>query len=353
MKRVLRRVLLALVVLSVVGVGGFVVAGVIQTAWLRAAGARWHALGAPVDSSLRAMWSAAADDLWFVGDHGVVVRRTKSGWSQVPSGVRADLAAVWGSGPNDVWVAGGGCVLPERGQPPCEPSVILHWDGRALSRVETPFALRFNSVAGAAADDVWFGGWLTPHRVLLHWDGSAFAARAVPGDDLGSHTTLVPAGGEWFWFVSESCVREWRGAAWAALGRAFQNRRCGGPDDAPAPVAGNAHTYNGAAKYDEKLLVYASQPFGLAVTLNTWDGTAWTSAGHCKYDGLQSPVGGWAAPDGTFWLMLNGMSDVYRWRAGRPCERVARLKVVPTGMGGAGAPWVLGTKGRVLAAALD
>ncbi|HEU4538271.1 MAG TPA: hypothetical protein VFS00_29325 [Polyangiaceae bacterium] len=353
MKRRLLLVLLALPTLAVFGFLGLFVASALPRMWLKAAGARWHVLETPVQESLRAMWSASADDRWLVGDRGTIVRRTSAGWSQVPSGVRADLAAVWGSGPNDVWFAGGGCVLPKRDEPPCEPSVLLRWDGQALRRVETPAALPFNSVAGNAPDDVWFGARLYPQRVILHWDGSTLATRAVPGNDGGSLTALVPAGGGRLWLVSETCVRAWNGTAWAAIGRAYESSTCGEPGDAPAPLVGLRSSYAGAAKYGDGFVLYTSQPFGLAVALRAWNGTAWTGTGRCEYDGLQRAAGGWTAPDGTFWTILNDLGDVYRWRAGQPCERVARLPIVPTGMGGLGTPWVLGTRGRVLAAGLD
>lgn len=71
--------------------------------------------------TFRAAWAAAPDDLWLVGDHGVVVRWDGKSRARVvyqgPNDV--SLKAIAGRGPNDVWVAG--------------TNHVAHWDGARWS----------------------------------------------------------------------------------------------------------------------------------------------------------------------------------------------------------------------------
>jgi hypothetical protein len=57
-------------------------------------------------NALYAAWGDAADDVWAVGDNGVVVHFNGVSWSveSPPTSSNAPLYSVSGTGPNDVWV---------------------------------------------------------------------------------------------------------------------------------------------------------------------------------------------------------------------------------------------------------
>lgn len=336
--RVLRGLAIVLVAAVAVGVG--------YRAWIAGGEAiergRWRSIDAPTEAWPRAVGFVAPGAAWLVGSHGLVMRREGEAWQAVASGVRADLEAVWGAGADDVWIAGGGCVLPRADAAACEPSALLRWDGQALRAVETPRALRFLAVAGTAADDVWLAGWLHPERVALHWDGAVMAVRPVPGNDTGSIAALVPSGRDRVFMTTDTCVRAWDGAGWRALGRAYASSDCGEPT---APIVGIGAAYEGAAAYGGGVVVFSAQAFGRRVALDAWDGAAWHH-GSCPYTGLHNVAGAWTGPDETLWLVLDG-GEVYTWR-GAACERLTSLPLVPRGVGGEAAPWILGTYGRVM-----
>jgi hypothetical protein len=90
--------------------------------------------------TFRAAWAAAPDDLWLVGDHGVVVRWDGKSRARVvyqgPNDV--SLKAITGRGPNDVWVAG--------------TNHVAHWDGEGWSYQGHGFGL-FDVRALLAIDD--------------------------------------------------------------------------------------------------------------------------------------------------------------------------------------------------------
>jgi hypothetical protein len=61
---------------------------------------------APDAGALRAVWGSSADDVYVVGDDGVVLHQTGGLLNTIRVGTGADLTSVWGSAANDVWVVG-------------------------------------------------------------------------------------------------------------------------------------------------------------------------------------------------------------------------------------------------------
>lgn len=93
----------------------------------------------------RASWGAADDDVWFVGDDGLVIHHEGATFTRVDVGTTEDLRDVWGSGPADVWVVG------RRG-------VVRHFDGKGWSDRSLAPEQNLSSVWGAPTGEVWVGG---------------------------------------------------------------------------------------------------------------------------------------------------------------------------------------------------
>lgn len=71
----------------------------------------WQSVDLPdIDRSTAALfkvWGASPDDVWAVGDSGVVLHYDGSAWSQTPSSTTRDLISLWGTGPDDIVAVGG------------------------------------------------------------------------------------------------------------------------------------------------------------------------------------------------------------------------------------------------------
>ena len=104
--------------------------------------------------------------VWVVGEGGTIRRMTPAKLSSrafetAVSPATADLRGVYGFGPDDVWAVG-------------DDATVVHYDGKAWSRVATPLdgvnvKPRLFAVWGSSPRDVWIGG----NGVMLHFEGDA------------------------------------------------------------------------------------------------------------------------------------------------------------------------------------
>jgi len=108
----------------------------------------------------RAVWGAAADDVWIAGSTDALLHYDGVGLSEVPVPGAVGIQALWGSSASDIWAVGGG-------------GLVLHYDGSTWSRHPSPTTTRLDAVWGSSAADVWAVGYGT----LLHHDGQAWSAQ--------------------------------------------------------------------------------------------------------------------------------------------------------------------------------
>jgi hypothetical protein len=106
---------------------------------------------------------ATIDSIFAVGPHGLVLQWSAHGW--VDKAIVGDqtLRAVWVRAQDDAWVVGDG-------------GTILHYNGSAFQRVESPTTNPLYAVWGVAANDVYAAGYNT----VLHWNGTAWKAMSMP-----------------------------------------------------------------------------------------------------------------------------------------------------------------------------
>ena len=69
-------------------------------------------------AALFKVWGSGADDVYVVGDVGVVLHYDGSDWSELLVGAEDDLVAVWGTGPDNVVAVGGR-----------SNGIVAHWNG--------------------------------------------------------------------------------------------------------------------------------------------------------------------------------------------------------------------------------
>lgn len=178
------------------------------TAWLAGAGAtvvRWDGSSFTrqltpgfAGQTVYGLWAGGDDDVWavggFAGRDGFAWHYDGDVWSSVPlpddlprtsEGEIPPLLKVWGRSGDDVWLVGG-------------LGTILHWDGSALTRVESGTTEQLFTVNGDADTVVTVGGG--SRGVLLRNDGDGFVddtptgANLLQGVDIDADGTIWASG---------------------------------------------------------------------------------------------------------------------------------------------------------------
>jgi hypothetical protein len=167
----------------------------------------WSEVGSPVETELMSVF-ASADDVWAVGADGVVLRRgATGGFEPVDSGTSDNLYAVWGASPADVWIGGDGGTL-------------LHWYDDSLHAVDSGTTVGLRGLHGSGPDDVWAVG---TGGVILHRTAGGWASETSPTDyALGS--VHASSASEAYAVSSHGELLAWDGEAWALSLRAFAAR---------------------------------------------------------------------------------------------------------------------------------
>jgi len=102
------------------------------------------------------IWLADADHGWALAGNSVF-RWDGRDW--MPAAAAPErLRSIWGAGADDVWAVG------ERG-------LIMHFDGRIWRQERVGGLPTLTSVRGRARDDVWIAG-CAPNGLVSHWDGA-------------------------------------------------------------------------------------------------------------------------------------------------------------------------------------
>jgi len=119
-------------------------------------GATWTSssiTGIPAGTSwvARDLWGASSNDVWAVGDDGLIAHWDGATWSKQPAATGPsysagiDYVGIWGSGPKDIWAA----YVPAKR---ATTVGFSHWDGETWS---TP---GFQTTYGAGIEGVGTGG---------------------------------------------------------------------------------------------------------------------------------------------------------------------------------------------------
>jgi hypothetical protein len=176
--------------------GGAVLRRVAAGPWVPAAdglGAWAHAVGGRVD------------EVWAVGEQGMVARWTGTRWKTLPSGTTLPLRAVWASGRGRTFAVGGQEASGAGGA----RGVVLRFDGRRWS-VATTTDAALRGVHGADGE-VWAVG---EKGTVLHFDGRRWSRV-----EAGTHEDL---NGVWVGGRNEVWVVGRQGTSLRFDGRAWQ-----------------------------------------------------------------------------------------------------------------------------------
>jgi hypothetical protein len=144
-------------------------------------GSTWRLQDTPTTEPVWGLWAVAPDDVWAVGGDNnstnppFVLHYDGNAWSAVtlPTLVRPGVHAlfkVWGSSADDVYAVG-------------QNGVVLHWDGSEFTELFVGVSHDLIGIWGTGPDDVLIVGGRS-NAEIVHWDGMQWTkapASALPG----------------------------------------------------------------------------------------------------------------------------------------------------------------------------
>jgi hypothetical protein len=139
-------------------------------------GSAWTAQDTPTDEDLWGVWGASPDDLWAVGGRGrpsstaTILHYDGSAWTAVepPALQRANVHAffkVWGTAADNVYIVG------QRG-------VVLHWDGSTWTELLVGASDDLVSIWGTGPDHIVAVGGRAS-GIVSRWDGASWRTESL------------------------------------------------------------------------------------------------------------------------------------------------------------------------------
>lgn len=100
----------------------------------------------PVSSTLRGVWGIDSNNMFVVGDSGVIIRRENGGsWATMTSNTTVNLRAVWGTSMTNVYAVG-------------ENGTVMYFNGTAWSQITVPTTQQLNGIWGISANEIYAVG---------------------------------------------------------------------------------------------------------------------------------------------------------------------------------------------------
>jgi hypothetical protein len=252
--------------------------------------------------NFNAVWGSGPNDMFAVGQNGVIVRGSGTTWSAMTSGTEAMLTGVWGSGPDDVFAVGD--LLD---------GTILHWNGTTWSTMSPPPAHFYGGgIWGSGPNDVFAVG--SPPNDVVHWDGTSWSV-SRSCDDSDPHACVgakllnrVWGSGPNDVFAVGDGIVHWDGMSWSEMSTPDPSPDLtlaavwgSGPNDVFVVGSPGIIHWNGTSwsKMDSGppmsfLSVWGSGPndvlalgtddtvLGLPSKMVHWDGTSWSETSVMK-----------------------------------------------------------------------
>ncbi len=179
----------------------------------------WQVPGKALAAALLSVHGTAATDVWAVGADagktGNVLHWDGKAWTRIETAQAYPMWWVHAFATNDVLVGGSGAT-------------ILHWDGKAFARMKTPgvAAQTVYGIWGATSADVWAVGGTAGHAGFLwHFDGKAWSDAGLPDsvtlNDAGMLPSLFKVWGrsasDVYAVGSDGLMLHFDGAAWSKI----------------------------------------------------------------------------------------------------------------------------------------
>lgn len=150
-------------------------------------------------ADLYALWGSGRDDVWAVGDSGVMLHGDGILWNAVAPITNRALRAVWGS-EGKVWAVG-------------ESGTMLYYDGTSWKITPMPTQAWLNGIWGSRPQDIWAVG---DFGTILHYDGSTWTA--YPSGTSQSLRGVWGSSDQDVWAVGDGgTLLRWVGAVWEQI----------------------------------------------------------------------------------------------------------------------------------------
>jgi len=208
---------------------------------LRWNGTDWSTVASPAigDSAVAAVKTLSATDAWAVGhDCGtggcyepLVMHWNGTRWSQMPlpAGVTGGLFGITATSARNAWAVGDGFGNGK--------TWIFHWNGTRWSEAAHPnpgFGDSLFGVTAMSRNNAWAVGYSCTsrdcthaHTLILHWNGRAWSRVTSPNAGTGSELADVAAvSARSAWAVGDDCtvtescapiILRWNGTAWSKV----------------------------------------------------------------------------------------------------------------------------------------
>jgi hypothetical protein len=279
----------------------------------------------PVFSELHGVSAVSGSDAWAVGDYwnrtgtaydSLILHWNGTAWSQVKSPNPSPaipganfLGGVSARSGSDAWAVG------DYDNNGVSDSLVLHWNGTAWSRVNSPTArytdFGLDGVSAVSGSDAWAVGVRgipsdggRSATLILHWDGTAWTQgdSPSPGSGLNRLVGVGARSGSDAWavgfyssydnpYVSDTLILRWNGAAWTQV-----------QSPSPSSVSYNElHGVSAVSGSDAWAVGFydVNEIGGSRTLILHWNGTAWTQ--------VKSPNP--SCPDYSYsWNSLYGVS---------------------------------------------
>lgn len=156
-------------------------------------GTMWKSAFELPAATLRSAWAVTPDDVWFVGDKGMVLHEKNGALLRSTLGT-LDLYAVWSSSASDI-------LISDRNH------TLYRGDGRTFcpTVLPVPDYSNISEISGTGASDVWAVSLQGP---TLHYDGQSWTHRGDLGVD---HIFALGPSDVW---ASKDALYHWDGSMW-------------------------------------------------------------------------------------------------------------------------------------------
>jgi hypothetical protein len=212
--------------------------------------------------------------------------------------------------------AGNAWAVGAAGSAASEKVLMLHWNGRAWSRVTSPKVLdgtagELTAITVVSGTDAWAVGVTgaagsgKDHSLLLHWNGKAWSQVTSPAPVIGGNLNAVTATAKSGWAVGY--VNTNPNAPACCAGTPLIFRLTGSKWSRVAEKLGNGAGLNGVAVTAAKTAWAIGMPVAMITgALAKWNGSAWSWVGSFPVQGAYQPLEGIAAgPGGTAFAVGN------------------------------------------------
>lgn len=137
---------------------------------------QWQKIPIETSSSIYQLWGLSKNNLWAVGQDGLIAHWNGKSWQVTKPITDLDLYDIWGCAENDVWAVGGGKFHAYPRDVYEFQSVTLHFDGKQWQRIKTPFDDKqaLNHIWGQSCESIWSGGDTRHTKAVLHYNGQAW-----------------------------------------------------------------------------------------------------------------------------------------------------------------------------------